>query len=104
MKMKRKTNKKVSDQETNEQLEQATRIELAWLPWQGSVLPLNYACKMDCEYHYNKLRITCKNRIAIRRKKMIENKQLADLIFPEITQTLEDLEKRYPPIKFKECV
>jgi len=33
---------------------------------------------------------------------MIENKQLADLIFPEITQTLEDLEKRYPPRKLKE--
>ena len=28
---------------------------------------------------------------------MITNKQLADLIFPNITETIEDLEKRYPP-------
>ena len=28
---------------------------------------------------------------------MITNKQLADLIFPDITETIEDLEKRYPP-------
>ena len=28
---------------------------------------------------------------------MITNKQLADLIFPNITETVEDLEKRYPP-------
>ena len=28
---------------------------------------------------------------------MITNKQLADLIFPNITQTIDDLEKRYPP-------
>lgn len=27
---------------------------------------------------------------------MITNKQLADLIFPDITETIEDLEKRYP--------
>ena len=27
---------------------------------------------------------------------MITNKQLADLIFPEITETIDDLEKRYP--------
>ena len=28
---------------------------------------------------------------------MITNKQLADLIFPNITETIEDLERRYPP-------
>ena len=28
---------------------------------------------------------------------MITNKQLADLIFPNVTETIEDLEKRYPP-------
>ena len=28
---------------------------------------------------------------------MITNKQLADLIFPNITETIDDLEKRYPP-------
>ncbi len=28
---------------------------------------------------------------------MITNKQLADLIFPDIKETIEDLEKRYPP-------
>ena len=28
---------------------------------------------------------------------MITNKQLADLIFPDVTETIEDLEKRYPP-------
>ena len=28
---------------------------------------------------------------------MITNKQLADLIFPNITETVDDLEKRYPP-------
>ena len=28
---------------------------------------------------------------------MITNKQLADLIFPDINETVEDLEKRYPP-------
>ena len=28
---------------------------------------------------------------------MITNQQLADLIFPNITQTIDDLEKRYPP-------
>ena len=28
---------------------------------------------------------------------MITNKQLADLIFPDITETVDDLEKRYPP-------
>ena len=30
-------------------------------------------------------------------KNMITNKQLADLIFPNITETVDDLEKRYPP-------
>ena len=30
---------------------------------------------------------------------MITNKQLADLIFPNITETIDDLEKRYPPRK-----
>ncbi len=25
-------------------MEQITGIEPAWLPWQGSVLPLNYIC------------------------------------------------------------
>ena len=28
---------------------------------------------------------------------MITNKQLADLIFPNVTETIEDLERRYPP-------
>jgi len=28
---------------------------------------------------------------------MITDKQIADLIFPEVTETIEDLEKRYPP-------
>ena len=28
---------------------------------------------------------------------MINNKELADLIFPNVTETVEDLEKRYPP-------
>ena len=28
---------------------------------------------------------------------MITNKQLADLIFPNVTETIDDLEKRYPP-------
>ena len=33
---------------------------------------------------------------------MFTNKELADLIFPEITETLEDLEKRYPKRNLKE--
>ncbi len=31
-------------------LEQATGIGPAYLPWQGSVLPLNYACKTGINY------------------------------------------------------
>ena len=33
---------------------------------------------------------------------MITNQQLADLIFPNITETVEDLEKRFPPRKLPE--
>ena len=33
-------------------MEQVTGIEPAYLPWQGSVLPLNYTC--SCMNKYNK--------------------------------------------------
>ena len=37
------------------------------------------------------------NFLTRRRHKMITNKELANIIFPDVTLTLEDLEKRYPP-------
>ena len=33
---------------------------------------------------------------------MITNKELANIIFPDIKETIEDLEKRYPERKLKE--
>lgn len=36
------------------------------------------------------------NFLTRRRHKMITNKELANIIFPDVTLTLEDLEKRYP--------
>ena len=33
---------------------------------------------------------------------MVTNKELADLIFPEVTETVADLEKKYPPRKLPE--
>ena len=33
---------------------------------------------------------------------MVTNKELADLIFPEVTETIADLEKKYPPRKLPE--
>ena len=33
---------------------------------------------------------------------MISNKELANIIFPDVTETLEDLEKRYPARNLKE--
>ena len=48
---------------------------------------------------YLAISISLKNE---RRKTMITDKQIAELIFPEITLTIEDLEKRYPSRKLKE--
>ena len=32
---------------------------------------------------------------------MVTDKELAELIFPEVTETIEDLEKRYPARNLK---
>ena len=35
---------------------------------------------------------------------MVSNKELADLIFPDVKETIEDLEKRYPERKFMKAL
>ncbi len=97
-------------------MEQVTGIEPAYLPWQGSVLPLNYTCVLPIIitlllYNCNKCSFIfyffCLKRsfmvyLILISEVFIMREKLANLIFPEINKTIKDLEKEYPKRKLIE--